>query len=392
MKRLNIRIITICLLAVMAMTACGQQSGYTLRGTVSGLDDNTVLTLVPVSHDNEKPLAEATVTNGKFEFTGQREFPIMVRLTVKDCYSGTILMLENASINVEASVKLDKRDNGTYALFKDVKVTGSPLTDKLRGYQARRDSLDVLYQQYHERNKEGQELMMKARQSGDEAQLKAARENASWKAYEAEEHQFFQTVEKTFAEIINENKDTYWGPMMAIYLYSYFSSNQQELFNSFSKEAQESYYGEKMRDEVFPGGEPGTPAKELQVKDDNGKTFTLKQLCAGKKVVLIDFWASWCAPCRKEIPNVKAQYAKYKNQGFEVISISIDKNESAWRKALAEEKLEWPNFLDRSGAADVYKVRSIPAMFLIDAEKQSIIATGEEARGQQLATRLAELF
>lgn len=135
-----------------------------------------------------------------------------------------------------------------------------------------------------------------------------------------------------------------------------------------------------------------TLAEQFTVRDDKGKTFTLKDLSAGKKVVLVDFWASWCPPCRKEIPNVKAQYAKYKDKGFQVISISVDKDIDDWREALAEEKLEWPNFRDTEGAAALYHVQAIPAMFLVDAETQALIATGYDARGENLANKLAELF
>ena len=75
-----------------------------------------------------------------------------------------------------------------------------------------------------------------------------------------------------------------------------------------------------------------------------------------------------------------------------MVSISIDKKEDAWRKALKEENLEWPNFRDTEGAADLYKVRSIPAMFLINAETQRVIAFGEDARGESLAEILADIF
>ena len=388
----------LCCGVAAALTACAnkpsQQDNYTVSGTISGLADSTVLVLTPISHDREQPLAEAVVSGGKFEFTGTREFPIMVRLSVKDSWGGTTFMLENADIAIEGEAETTTRegDDTPTVNFKDVKISGSPLTDKLRGYQARRDSLDIIYSEYHERNKEGQELMMQARMSKDPAKIKAAEENESWKAFEADEHAFFQKVEETFMGIINENKDTYWGPMMAIYLYSYFTAEQKELFNSFPKEVQDSYYGQKMKDEVYPAGMEGSPAKQFTVKGDDGKEQTLKQLSEGKKVVLVDFWASWCGPCRKEIPNVKAQYAKYKDKGFQVISISTDKKEADWRKALAEEKLEWPNFRDTEGAADLYNVRAIPAMYLVDAETQTLIATGDDARGEALAAKLAELF
>ena len=372
-----------------------KQDSYVVTGTISGLADSTVLELTPVSHDREQPLAEVMVIGGKFEFTGQQEQPIIVRLGVKDSWGGGTFILENADIAIsgQAEVKNGEGMDKPMIEFKDFKVSGSPLTEKLQGYQARRDSLDIIYREYHERNKEGQELMTQARMSKDPAKIKAAEENESWKAFEADEHAFFQKVEETFMGIINENKDTYWGPMMAIYLFNYFSPEQAELFNSFPKEVQESYYGEKMRDEIFPGGQVGSPAKQFTVKDDEGKEYTLKQLSEGKKVVLVDFWASWCGPCRREIPNVKAQYAKYKDKGFEVISISTDEKEEAWRKAVAEEKLEWLSFRDVDGkAADLYNVRSIPAMYLVDAETQNLIAVGDDARGENLAKKLEELF
>ena len=116
----------------------------------------------------------------------------------------------------------------------------------------------------------------------------------------------------------------------------------------------------------------------------------LRKIGKGRtKYILIDFWASWCAPCRKEIPNIKKQYAKYADKGFEVISISIDKKKADWEKALKEEQLKWPNFLDETGVAQLYKVRAVPTMYLIDAEGRMV---GENMRGEALAAKLAELF
>ena len=145
-------------------------------------------------------------------------------------------------------------------------------------------------------------------------------------------------------------------------------------------------------EDSHPTGVGVTLAQQFTVRDAQGKTFTLKDLSAGKKVVLVDFWASWCPPCRKEIPNVKEQYAKYKDKGFQVISISVDKDVDEWQAALAEENLEWPNFRDTEGADTLYGIQAIPAMYLVDAETQALIASGYDARGENLANKLAELF
>ena len=105
--------------------------------------------------------------------------------------------------------------------------------------------------------------------------------------------------------------------------------------------------------------------------------------------VLVDFWASWCNPCRKEIPNLKKLYTQYADRGFQIVSISIDKKEAEWTKALKEEQLQWPNFLDTEGIADIYKVKFVPTMYLIDAQG---VMVGENLRGEALANKLAELF
>ena len=78
---------------------------------------------------------------------------------------------------------------------------------------------------------------------------------------------------------------------------------------------------------------------DFKVKDKSGKEVALSTLRQGKKYVLIDFWASWCNPCRKEIPNLKKLYAQYSEKGFEIVSISIDQKKADWEKALKEEGL-----------------------------------------------------
>ena len=133
----------------------------------------------------------------------------------------------------------------------------------------------------------------------------------------------------------------------------------------------------------------GSAVTEFTVKDNDGKEVTLASLREGKKYVLIDFWASWCNPCRKEIPNLKNLYKLYGDKGFQIVSISIDKKKAEWEKALEEEQLPWPNFLDETGVADLYKVRFVPTMYLIDAQGTLV---GENLRGQALADKLKELF
>ena len=111
------------------------------------------------------------------------------------------------------------------------------------------------------------------------------------------------------------------------------------------------------------------------------------------KVVLIDFWASWCGPCRRENPNVVRMYNEYRELGFEILGVSLDRDKNRWVQAIDQDGLEWLHVSDlkywSNEAAQIYGVRSIPHTVLLDAEGR-IVARG--LRGQQLEAKLAELF
>lgn len=135
----------------------------------------------------------------------------------------------------------------------------------------------------------------------------------------------------------------------------------------------------------------GNEAPELILAMPNDKELALSSLRG--KVVLIDFWASWCGPCRKEMPNVKKAYEKYKSKGFEIYGVSLDKERDAWLEAISKDGLTWPQVSDlkfwQSEAAQIYAVQSIPFTVLIDRDGK-ILAT--ELRGAELEKKLAEIL
>lgn len=135
----------------------------------------------------------------------------------------------------------------------------------------------------------------------------------------------------------------------------------------------------------------GAPAPEIELNDQNGNVVKLSSLKG--KVVLIDFWASWCGPCRRENPNVKRVYDKYKNYGFEIYGVSLDNNKSGWLAAIEKDKLTWYHVSDLQGwnssAAKLYGVRGIPKTFLLDREGNILKV---DMRADELDQFLAKYF
>ncbi|MBQ9224272.1 MAG: AhpC/TSA family protein [Prevotella sp.] len=359
---------------------------YTVNGIVEGLPDGTVLQLIPMSHGKETPLGETTVQGGKFKFTGSVKEPICGHVTVKDSYGYCSFMLENCGIVITATVTKGKAHDGVDLYTWKSNVLGSPLTEKYNGFVAEREKIDELYMANQRKFQHVHEKVRSLK--GDE--LTAYKKTDEYQSLEKADREFFQHVDKTLNGLILDNKDSFWGPLLAHQYMSYFTPDQRNLYNQFSDAAKNSWYGKKMKEELWPAGGVGEKIPSFTIKDEAGKAYTFQQLAKGKKYVLLDFWASWCAPCRKEIPNVKKQYDLYKDKGFEVISISIDRNAAQWKKALEEEQLKWPNFLSNE-VADQFKVKAVPTMYLVDT-KGVILAENDDARGEKLAAKLAELF
>lgn len=137
---------------------------------------------------------------------------------------------------------------------------------------------------------------------------------------------------------------------------------------------------------------PGSEAKDIALPTPQGDTLRLSDYEG--KVVLLDFWASWCGPCRRENPNVVRLYKKYKDDGFEVYSVSLDRDSTKWVKAIEQDGLIWDGHVSdlqfwRSRAAKKYNVSSIPYTVLIDKEGKVI---GTKLRGPALESKLEEIF
>lgn len=181
--------------------------------------------------------------------------------------------------------------------------------------------------------------------------------------------------------------------LLSIYSTTWGKEKTKELFDKFSSENKNTEYGKKIAKYIELNKNPqiGEEFIDFQMTDQKGLTNRLSDFKG--KVILLEFWASWCGPCREENPNLVKTYENYNPKGFEVFAVSIDKDKDSWLKAIEKDNLNWIHGSELNGSENtaglIYGVSGIPDNFLIDP-KGKIIA--RNLRGDKLNEKLAELL
>ena len=163
------------------------------------------------------------------------------------------------------------------------------------------------------------------------------------------------------------------------------------LFGSLAPSVRESVPGQRLLEKIqMRKIEMGAPCPDIEVEDRQGKVLSLSSLIADGSYTLVEIWASWCSPCRGEIPFIRRAYKKYHDQGLEVVSISINTDREDWEKALEQEKMPWHHVLDPTQKSfEAFETRAVPTSLLVGPDGR-IVRTN--ARGGWLDAALEEIF
>ncbi|GHE48070.1 TlpA family protein disulfide reductase [Sphingobacterium griseoflavum] len=172
---------------------------------------------------------------------------------------------------------------------------------------------------------------------------------------------------------------------------------QQQIYSLLGTENQLSRYGKKLLAAVRTTrmSAEGTKLPNFSLPRADGTSVSLDEMLQGKRYLLIDFWASWCAPCRAEFPGMKALYSRYKDRGFEIWGISTDNSKEKWLAALEQERPDWPQTWeggippDKKASGNFFYVPYLPSTYLLDAQGKIV---ARDLRGQELEKKLSNLF
>ena len=327
------------LLVLLTLTfiSCKEKpkSEFSLIGTTNGIEDGTVIYLYNVLED--QLIDSTSVVKNSFSFhTKLSNTPLEVDLYTKDDSHWRPLWLENNPMIFD----------GINTDFRNANVTGSKTENLSQSLHRNIDSLPR-----NEKRKLDMEF------------------------------------------IKNNPNNIISASLLSCYSKTWGKDKTKELFNSFSLENKKSEYGKMITKYLELNKEPkiGEQFVDFEMVDTNGVSKKLSDLKG--KIILLEFWASWCTGCRQENPHLVKTYQKFNSKGFEIFAVSLDKNKENWLKAIKKDKLSWENVSDLKGTQSevvlIYGINKIPDNFLID---RNGVIIGRDLHGENLEKKLAEIM
>ena len=358
----------IVVLVLAGLFSCAKPEGFVIKGQIQGKDTGEINLL---KYSNGRYITEdsAKIVQGKFVLKGKTDLPELRMISIGPRQVVAQFFAENGDISVK--INMDS--------VNKAEVKGSKSND----------DFSLLTKEFMNNAKETQiyqQKYMDAQQRGNADGMKQAKID-----YEA-----MIENQKVYARnFIHEHRKSTISPLIVLMQFSQDinAHDIDTLINFLDPSIRSSIYVaelKKMSDKLKTS-EAGALAPDFTLNTPEGMPFSLSSLRG--KIVLLDFWASWCKPCRNENPNVVLLYNQFKNKGFDILSVSLDKEKAPWVKAIADDKLTWHHVSDlkfwQSDVAVKYGVQSIPYTLLLDKDGKII---AKNLRGEALSKKLEELL
>ena len=376
MKKILLPLITISIL----MACKSEPEGFTINGTLTGdIKDSTRVFITKVGETKERiNLDTAFIKNGKFKFTGNADsIPEMRYLFVDNFLGYTPLILENGQIELTGH-----RDSLTVAT-----VRGTPQNEIFKDYLEGSRGIQGKAQSI-------QEDLKKARFGKDTATVISLQDE--WTELQEE----FKNFDIGF---IKDNPNSLIGALLidrALSQKLLEVQEVEEMYEALSPRIKNTEAGInisknlrtlKEKEENGKKTAIGVKAPNFSAPTPSGEQLALNDVLG--KVTLVDFWAAWCRPCRAENPNIVRVYKKYHDKGLNVLGVSLDRKAEDWKKAIADDGLDWNHVSNvayfNDPIAKLYNVDAIPAAFLLD---ENGIIVAKNLRGPALEHKVAELL
>ena len=362
--------------SALLFVACNnlKDNEFLISGTANGIENGKKVFIEVQTETGTLAKDTAVVTDGKFELKGIAEEIDLGFIRIENEQINLPLILEEGKI--EINIVKDSLHKST--------LGGTPNNDKFQKFNTESRAISEKVAKFEKDN--GPE-MQKAQMSNDTVTI-----NKLLKEYK----KFQNEMNDYSKKFIKENPDAYLSVLLLenFLMRQYLTPEEiKSYFEGLDKDVKETKSGKKIKTALdsMSAIVIGKPAPNFSAPSPEGKTISLKESLG--KVTIIDFWASWCGPCRAENPNVVALYNEFHPQGLNIIGVSLDKDAAKWKEAIAKDGLIWPHVSNlkfwEDPIAKQYNVQSIPATFILD-EKGNIVA--KDLRGEELRAKVAALL